>query len=355
MSGLRSAQAAIAGALFSLLLGTVLQIANLRSMSEPAAILRVGVTSSVRPTIEAELGPVPLAAGDGHDGQFFFVSARDPLALNDQWTTSYRSYRHRRIAYPLVAGLGGMLSPDATVIGLAVVPILGLTLAAAAAVLLARSEQREIAVAAVLANPGLWLSASLAIGDAIALGAGLAGLASLRHGRLRTAIGLLVVAAFAKETYLTFAFASAAWLVTRRRNGAAIAALGIPTALMGAWLIWLNSRIAADGLGLAAFDWPFVGVLEAAHGWSGGSLALIIVTLSGLLIGVVGAARSSSTLLRLTLAPWILIAAVSSETVWRDGNNATRVLAPLLTVGILSLVAARDDQVDSTSRRNLPV
>jgi hypothetical protein len=337
-----------AAAAAAIILGSVLQVVNLTSLAEPAAILRVGADSSVREPIEEALGEIPVTLGVGHDGQYFFATALDPFARDERWVGTYETYRHRRVAYPLIAGLGGWLSPEATLFGMAVVPILGLGLAAAASVALAPDRWRNVALAAVLASPGLWMSLSLATADTLALGAGLAGLWLVRRRRLGPAIVWFVIAALTKETHLLFAASAAAWfMIGGRRWRDAMLVGGVPTVVLIAWMQYLSGRIPSDGVGLWNFDWPLAGLLEAVDGWSGGSAILVVSAILGTVIAVVGAARTRSLLLRLTLVPWILVALVTAEVVWRDGNNVARVLAPLLTIGVLAFVAGSDDVGDT--------
>ena len=347
-SGLSPTVAAIA----TIVLASVLQLVNLSSLSEPAAILRVGAESTVRAPIEHALGDIPVTLGTGHDGQYFYAAALDPLALDDRWVDTYETYRHRRTAYPVFAGLGGVLPPTATLYGMAVVPILGLGFASAAAVSLVADRWRTVALAAVVASPGMWMSLSLATADTLALGAGLAALAMIRQRRIGPAVAWLVLAALTKETHLLFAASTAGWLVLahRRWRDAALVA-GLPAIVMLMWIQYLNVRIPSDGVGLWNFDWPLAGLIESAEGWSGGSTVLVITAIVGTAVAIAGAIRTRSLLMRLTLLPWILVALVTAEVVWRDGNNVARVLAPLLTVGVLALVADsdEDDQTRGTT------
>ena len=149
----------------------------------------------------------------------------------------------------------------------------------------------------------------------------------------------------------------ALWFLWQRRMKAAAWTAIVPLAVISVWMAWLTSRLPAEGVGLWNFDLPARGLIEAASGWAGpGELLLIGAALVGLAMSVVTVVRSPSTMMRMLAAPWVAMALLSSEIVWREPNNAVRVMAPLITLGALGLIAARDRvQVPSTSRKNLPV
>ncbi|NIQ30155.1 MAG: hypothetical protein GTN89_07250, partial [Acidobacteria bacterium] len=105
-------RASLFSAVIAVLFGTFLQVVNVFELPAPAGALRVGEDSAARAVIESDLGAVPLAEGRGHDGQYAFVTARDPFAIDAEWNSTYVRYRHRRVGYPFLAGLGGLLHPE---------------------------------------------------------------------------------------------------------------------------------------------------------------------------------------------------------------------------------------------------
>ncbi len=343
-------------------LGSVMQWVNVRQIGSGAAALRVGEDSETRAIIEQALGEIPLTEGIGHDGQYYFISALDPLLLNEERTAIYSTYRQRRVGLPLLASLAGSLPPAASLLGLLVMPVVGLALAAAGAIGTGcdgsppdRRRCGILALAGVLANPGLWLSLALVTADTLALGFALLGLWAARRNRPWVTAALFLAAALTKETHLVFALATTVWLWRHGDRRSSLAVGLVPVFGLGTWLLWVGARSGVGGVGGWNFGLPFQGIIEAAPAWTGGEGVLAALTLLSVGFGLVVLARSRATLVRLSLAPWLAMAVLTSEVVWRDGNNAIRVFAPILTLGVLGALPNPEVQPDRTSRKNLPV
>ena len=77
----------------------------LAAEGDPAWFLHLGRHAKATTLARRVLGPdVPVPQLDGHDGQQFWVLARDPLLLNPHTARRYLdlpSYRADRIGYPL--------------------------------------------------------------------------------------------------------------------------------------------------------------------------------------------------------------------------------------------------------------
>ena len=166
---------------------------------ELAFVLRVGHESSTRPLIEEELGPIPLTEGLGHDGQYSYLIARDPLGLDGlPDLADDGAYRYRRALYGWLAGGFGLFPPQAALFGLAAWTIIGFGAATAATADVASLlGARWWAVLGVLGNLGLWLSVQLATADALAMA--LAMLAVSLALRKRTGWAVLALAASARR------------------------------------------------------------------------------------------------------------------------------------------------------------
>ncbi len=148
-----------------------LQWAQASAVGGWSGLMATSAESRLRPVIEQELGTVTLLPS-GHDGQFSFVIAIDPF--NRQGTAALfddAPYRYRRILYPLLAGGAGLLPGKVTLVGLILLAVLGMGLATASTAALAgRLDISRWVVAAVLANPGVWLGVQLLTSDPLALG-----------------------------------------------------------------------------------------------------------------------------------------------------------------------------------------
>src|SRR5215207_292603 len=74
-----------------------------------ASLLRVGSGNPALKTITDELGPIMLPDRTGHDGQIYYLIARDPFARGatvstlSTFDTNPPRYRYRRILFPLLA------------------------------------------------------------------------------------------------------------------------------------------------------------------------------------------------------------------------------------------------------------
>ncbi len=185
-----------------------LQLVQIRAIGGGLdGLLSAGQASPMRPFIEADLGAVTTVPDRGHDGQTVYLVARDPLARGAAADAmDHAGFRYRRILYPALAGLGGLLGPRATLVGLAALAALALGLASAATADLAidRGVTDRVALAVVI-NPGLWLSVQLLTVDVLAVGLALSGLALWRRDRLSAAAIVLALAALAKDQMLLVA------------------------------------------------------------------------------------------------------------------------------------------------------
>ncbi len=73
-------------------------------------LVNTGRQSALRPLIEAELGPVSTVEQAGHDGQFSYLIAVDPLGRGEApQLFDHGAYRYRRILLPALAGGFGCL------------------------------------------------------------------------------------------------------------------------------------------------------------------------------------------------------------------------------------------------------
>ena len=296
-----------------------------------ASILRVGNESGTRAFIEGELGTIPLTEGLGHDGQYSYLIARDPIGLGDlPVLADDGAYRYRRALYGWLAGGFGFLPPQAALVGLAAWAVIGFGIATAAtADVAALVGARSWAVMGVLGNLGMWLSVQLATADALAMALALLAVSLTLRRRTGWAMLALAAAALTKDAYILFAVGLGAWLLFsgQRRSGLALALLPVVPLML--WIGWLSWQV---GNGLSSkdnFAWPFVGLIESFSRWeTTADLVQAIVALIALGGSLVVVATRKRLLAFLTL-PWVAVALVSSTVVWGDGNNAVRVFAPL--------------------------
>lgn len=310
-------------------------------------LLRVGPETPLRARIELELGDVGQPSPVLHDGQIYYVIARDPLGrhgvpglLSDE-----PQYRYRRILYPVLAGGVGLFDPRVTLWGLILWAAIGAGLVTVAMVDLCQTWRlpRWTALLA-LANPGLLLSAFVLSPDALALGLALAGMALWVRDRHTPAIVLLALAALTRETYILISVGLAAWSCHEKQTRAALAGAVLPLVPVLAWSIWLAHALPAGSIAARNFTLPFTGIVKAlpvwftpAAGTNAGDIVLGLLGL-GLLAGsIILIFLCRNRLLVWHLALWIALGLAASFYVWGRANNALRVLAPLWVFAALSL------------------
>jgi hypothetical protein len=89
---------------------------------DPSAVASFGIEEqSTLEYASSRLDRVVARPSIGHDGRFFFVQANDPFLLQPQenaWLLDRPTYRTQRMFYPLLAGMGGLLSPSYILWGL---------------------------------------------------------------------------------------------------------------------------------------------------------------------------------------------------------------------------------------------
>lgn len=326
------------------------------------SVLRVGTESDARPFIEEELGTL-MARGLGHDGQYYYLIARDPFGLDGlPELADDGAYRYRRVLYGWLAGGFGLLPPKAALVGLVLWAMVGFGIATAATADVATLlGARSWAVVGVLGNLGLWLSVQLATADALAIA--LATLAVSLALRRRTVwmVVALAAAALTKDVYLLFSFGLAGWMFFDGRRLLAVTTVLASAVPLALWIGWLSWQV---GNGLSAkdnFSWPLKGLIESLSEWDTTvDLVQALVALAALLAAIVAVLVTRHRLIGWLTIPWILVALVSSAVVWRDGNNAVRAFAPLWLLAWLGAawwVQSRPatGTQPSISRRNLPV
>jgi hypothetical protein len=296
---------------------------------DATAFLHVGETSPARRQIERELGLISVVPGLGHDGKYFYLLARHPWF----WQADAElldgvqdpGYRFGRPLYPLIAGLGGMLSPRGTLAGLLVVQVIAGGLLVFAFASLARQNGLPIfAILLGLGTPGIYSSSILLTSDLLALALTMLGVLNWQRERSRRSVAWFAAAILAKEYYALTPLVLAASSI-RSRPLAALAVGVLPIIPLLAWRVAVAS---AFGLGQGAenFTWPGGGILATAgewERWTLGALAMLLVVIS--LAGIV---RTSRPLPRWQCVAWGSLGLCASRLVWTDPADLLRVISP---------------------------
>jgi len=323
-----------------------------------AGLLQVGEDSSARSLIESELGDVPLTPGGGHDGQISYVIGLDLFGNNVPELLDHGGYRYRRILYPVVASLGGLLEGEALLWGLVAVAAGGFGLAVAATASLASSlGLRAWATLGILANPGAWLAVRLLTPDALALGLLLTALAAVVRRQHVVALLLMVGLGLTKDQYLISALAVGGWYLFQRKWQLAALYGVVPITPIFLWAWWLDLQIDGGFTPRGNLSLPLQGVIDSARRWADAPTAdavLAILTLATVAVGIFAGWKLRDRWIGPQLLAWSGLAMVSSSWVWDFGNNVARAFSPLLVFAVFAIAMLGKQGCRRAARRAAP-
>jgi hypothetical protein len=310
-----------------------------------------GEESEFLPYAEAVLGDVDVALPDGHDGQQFWILARDPLLLEGIVTAEPLDrplYRAQRIGYPLLASPWRIGGERLLIWGLLVTNLVVVAVGTALAAGLGGTERRRYPSGlAFAASPLVWLAVLYDFSDALALAGLLGMLVGLRGRRTGWAVASVVVACLAKETSLLAVLAVAGigrGLGRRERAGLVLAGI-LP---LGVWRLYAMSRpsFGSDPEVREFSIVPFAGFIDAWRiGWSPQELwgdaaaAMLLVVLMALVAATWWRNRGSWELTG--ALPYALMLPFLSHHVVGISVNVVRAVGPALTLGALWYLGGR--------------
>lgn len=317
-----------------------------RSVGGVTGLISVGTESPLREVVSEQIDGLSLRPGAGHDGQFSYAIGLDLGADTIPSLLDHAGYRYRRILYPALGSLFGLLEGRALLYGLVAVSVAssGLAFAALASLSASLGQSRWLLVALV-ANPGFWLAIQLLTVDSLAMSLALVGVALLARRHHPMAAIALGLAALAKDQYVLIPLSVTMWMLWRRDRLRAAAFLIAGVGPLAVWSTYLLSEMPGAFSPRKNLGWPFVGIAEAGSRWGAGpptELALGLFALFMLVGASVAAIKRRDTLIGWLLTPWVALGFVSSVWVWEFGNNAARALAVLAPLGALALVPGRD-------------
>jgi hypothetical protein len=323
-------------------------------------LLNVGANNPLLYRLESELGPLAPADATGHDGQLYYLVARDPLGTGEgpqaiaQFDDNGPQYRYRRILFPLLAGGFGQLAGRATLYGMIAWLAVAMGLATVAiADLSFQLNVRGGAVLGAVANAGVLVSLLLLTADALAIGLALAGVSLALRSRTAWAVAAFALAALTKEVYLLVPWALAAWHWKERQRGAAVALALVPALPIIVWSGWVEMSLPSSPTSVENIGVPLIGLFEAVSFWVRHErirLELFLATFIALTFIAAGIMLvvGRISVLRWLVAPWVALGCVSTLEVWGKPNNAARVFAILWPLSVLLL----SERVSDWRKRN---
>ena len=341
----------LANALFWCAVGSALALTLMfgQGARNWASMLRVGSTNPARAMIEAELGPIVSPDPIGHDGQLYYLMARDPfargraVAILSSFDTNPPRYRYRRILFPLLAGGLGQFGGRTTLFGMTALVVLGVGLATVALADIAfhlRLSGGAVFLAAV--NVGALVSAMILTADTLALGLALSSIALAFRRQLAWALAVLALAGLTKEVYLLTSLSLACWLGRERRWKAALAMAIIPFVPVLLWSAWVWSIVPDVQKSAPLVGWPLMGLIKGVARWPELHGDNPIQQVMGIYAGISFAVMlmmlmiGHNTLLRWVGLPWVALAVCSTNyAVWDIPNNVARAFAIVWPIGML--------------------
>ena len=295
------------------------------------------------------LGEVVPAGGDGHDGKYYFMQAMDPFYMQPEdhaFLLDRPSYRAQRMVYPTVAGGFGLLPAEATAWSLWGVNMIALAiggwLTARLAVELGLSPWFGLAF---VFNPGILVSSLIDTAEVFAMVFFIASALALMRRRYVAGAVFLSLAALSRETMILAAIGAIVYIWKTERKVPWV--LGLPFVTSAAWWLYLRAQIGhLDGgvQDVKAIGIPFKGFYDAVQLWltrpdrTVDMMFGVILLVVSLLI--VKHAWQRPSLLGYMTAGFALVAVSMVGDVWKFYFDASRALAPVITVYILMVPAA---------------
>lgn len=318
---------------------------------DPATFVRFGSRAPTYALATQVLGDrVYAPTWQGHDGQTFWVMARDPLLLEPANARSHiqaPGTRAGRILYPVLVAPWRIGGESALLWGLLVTNVVALGVGT---YVTARFAQRLGGTAAgglaFAANPAVYFGLLLDLSDVllIALLVGFVYLVHLR--RYGPAIVVAIAAALAKESALAVVL-SVAVLAPGLPRRFRIAAPAAGIAAYGAWMLYQRARIGTDVDSVRAFSIvPLKGWWDAMTKawlvtddyWLVAVAGVVVFVLAGYIIVRFFRRR---TLLMAAALPMAAVAIFFTGEVVKQPEDLCRALAGSITFLALDVIAER--------------
>jgi hypothetical protein len=282
-----------------------------------------------------------------YDGAYFYAIARDPLATGEAHQLLRESpYYWGHPAYgwlTWIASGGGR--PGAIPDALLAVGLLSITVAGAAASILARAVGWSPWGGLVIAlNPGLLFAVNHDTSESLGAALLLLALVTYASGRRRSAIGLLAALCFVKEPLVLVPLAIAAAELWRTRRPSYVAVSVVPAVL---WWTYLRIHLGhfpfgqgSERLALPLAGWKRALLDAASQSWNRGidtaqlgeaAVPLIIVVGLAILVAAIYALRVRTVVDPAFLGIALLYACITSKGV-QYPKDLIRELALVLTL-----------------------
>lgn len=332
----------------------------LRFDGNPEWFVHFGRKGSVLPVARRVLGATVLVPHtDGHDGQAFWLLARDPLLTRPDDVGPYLdrpAYRAQRILYPALAAPWRLAGERGLLWGLLAVNLAAVAVGGYLTALLARElGAPERAGLAFALNPAVIVGVLLDVSDPLMLALLVLAMLCLLRRHWTAAAVAAAAASLAKEQAL-FALAAAALFWRGFPSRPRMRVLASAVLAVGAWALYQRWRLGWPPSQIQEFSWPLWGYVDAyLRGWrhfNNWADATVAAALWPLAWVTIQRWRRERSLLTVSALPYALYVPVLSAQVVDLAINALRAVGPLLTV--LALDAYREAN-ERSARRGGPL
>jgi hypothetical protein len=289
------------------------------------------------------LGDVYVKPNLGHDGRLFYIAAHDPF-IGDPATYEELFerpiYRAQRMLLPVLAAPALAAGEWALVWWMLILNVIAI---GGGTLLTARlAEELDLSAwfgLSFLFNPGVWAELNAGGSGAISWALAVGGLLLIVRGRHWPSVLLITLAALSREATLLIAVGAAVALWGRDRPRA-VQLAAVPILVVSAWAVYVRVRLGEPVWASQshAFDWPFIGLVEAAGEWieipdavralAGATYALILIRFAAL-------ARRVPHLLGWAVGGFVLMAPFLSSAVWFDVWDISRAILPVVTAFVI--------------------
>jgi hypothetical protein len=350
---------AIVVGLVGLTLASLLAVRVLASVEwDPTIFTAFGEEATpTREYAEERLGEVFLRPAQGHDGKFFFVQANDPWVVDPEINAQVLDrplYRSQRMLYPVLAGGAGAFGPEAVVWAMILVNVvamgIGTWVTAKIAMEMGGSPWWGLAFAL---NLGFISEVNIGGAGVVAAAAAFAAVLMFMKDRIVVGVGMLAIAALAREAMLIAVAGTALWLWLDKRRKLAVTTALVPGLAVVAWAAYLRMRIGEGTVTaeVQEIGWPFAGFVQAIQSWLDDPIDLAV----GIAMIILFLLFTRRVLIGKHLVGWaflgfVLLGIAFTEQVWHSYFDITRAVAPISTSFVLLVfLGSRDvnsSQVD---------
>jgi hypothetical protein len=301
------------------------------------ALIAPGHTAAA-PVLRHDFPDRPLPDAIGHDGQFFYAIARQPMHLASATKSVDRPrYRAQRILFPVLAWV---LHPTGggpgLVLALVLVNVAGLLVGGVAAGALSQTRGGPAWPALVFPLlPGASDCLRLGVPDTLALALVLVALLLDQRGFPRLAVLAGIAAVLTKESSFLVLAGYGIW----RGRPRGFRLVAVPALAGAAWWCWLRLTLHERSLHLEEFA-PVTGLVHALRFWyrHHPNIALLFLATVGIAVLALRQ-RGLRDPLGGCIAIQLAFIPTLSFQVLAIGHDASRALLPLFVLGGLALCA----------------